>query len=56
MFPKVSKILKISSRDLDIINDYLKQDAVILSCDTVQTGEHSAETSYFYIGLINSSN
>lgn len=56
MFPKITKILKLSANDLDTINNYLKQGAVVLSCNTVQTGENSSETSYFFIGLLNSSN
>ena len=55
MYANIRKILKISANKLDEINSYLDKGAIILSKDVVQTGEHSYETSYFYIGLTYSS-
>lgn len=55
MYANIRKILKISANNLDEINSYLEKGAIILSKDVVQTGEHSYETSYFYIGLTYSS-
>ncbi len=55
MFPKFEKIIKVSATELDKINEYLSNGAYIISIDTIPTSEVSAETSYFYLGLINSS-
>lgn len=54
MLPKFEKILKISATQLDEINKYLSDGAYVISIDTVPTSEISTETSYFYLGLTNS--
>jgi len=55
MYDSVVKILKIPAYELDKINEYLSNGAIILSIDKTQTSELSSETNYFYIGLTNSS-
>ena len=51
MYDNVKKVVKVSSNNIDEINNYLAKGAIILSIDSVQINENSSETSYFYIGL-----
>ena len=55
MFPKFEKIIKVSATELDKVNEYLNNGAYIISVDTVPTSEISVETSFFYLGLTDSS-
>lgn len=55
MFLKFEKIIRVSATELDKINEYLSNGAYIISIDTTPTSEISAETSFFYLGLTNSS-
>lgn len=55
MFPKFEKIVKVSATKLDEVNEYLRNGAYVISIDTTPTSEVSAETSYFYLGLTDSS-
>lgn len=55
MYPDIVKILKIPANNLEEINGYLSKGAILIGQNTVATSEISSEISYFYIGLLNSS-
>lgn len=55
MYPNIKKILKISSNELETVNQYLEKGAILLSIDTTQVDKDASQTSYFYIGLTDSS-